>query len=76
MPVWTFLEAYDFSGKTIIPYFTHNGSTGGASSLDTIEKLCPNSTVRSDDALSLWGDRVEGSEEAVKEWLEGLGLTK
>ena len=76
MPVWTFLEAYDFSGKTIIPYFTHNGSTGGASSLDTIEKLCPNSTVRSDDALSLWGDRVEGSEETVKEWLDGLGLTK
>lgn len=76
MPVWTFLEAYDFSGKTIIPYFTHNGSTGGASSLDTIEKLCPNSTVRSDDALSLWGDRVDGSEAEVKEWLDGLGLTK
>ena len=76
MPVWTFLEAYDFSGKTIIPYFTHNGSTGGASSLDTIEKLCPNSTVRSDDALSLWGDRVGESETEVKEWLDGLGLTK
>lgn len=76
MPVWTFLEAYDLSSKTIIPYFTHNGSTGGASSLDTIEKLCPNSTVKSDEVLSLWGDRVEGSEEAVKEWLEGLGLTK
>lgn len=76
MPVWTFLEAYDLSGKTIIPYFTHNGSSGGASSLDTIEKLCPNSTVKSDEVLSLWGDRVEGSEEAVKEWLKGLGLTK
>ena len=76
MPVWTFLEAYDFSGKTIIPYFTHNGSTGGASSLDTIEKLCPNSTVRSDDALSLWGNRVGESETEVKEWLDGLGLTK
>lgn len=76
MPVWTFLEAYDFSGKTIIPYFTHNGSSGGASSLKTIEKLCPDSIVKSDDALSLWGDRVEGSEGTVKEWLSGLGLTK
>lgn len=76
MPVWTFLEAYDLSGKTIIPYFTHNGSSGGASSLDTIEELCPDSTVKSDEALSLWGDRVEGSEEAVKEWLNSLGLMK
>ena len=76
MPVWTFLEAYDFSGKTIFPYFTHIGSTGGAASLSTIEKLCPNSTVRSDDALSLWGNRVDGSEAEVKAWLEGLGLTK
>ena len=76
MPVWTFLEAYDFSGKTIIPYFTHNGSTGGASALSTIEELCPDSTVKSDDALSLWGDRVDGSEAEVKEWLDGLGLTK
>ena len=76
MPVWTFLEAYDFSGKTIIPYFTHNGSSSGASSLKTVAKLCPDSTVRSDDALSLWGDRVEGSEAEVKEWLDKLGLTK
>ncbi len=74
MPVWTFLEAYDLSDKTIIPYFTHNGSTGGAASLSTIENLCPNSVVRSDDALSLWGDRVDGSEDAVKEWLDSLGF--
>ena len=76
MPVWTFLEAYDLSGKTIIPYFTHNGSSNGAASLDTIETLCPDSTVMSDDALSLWGDRVADSADEVKEWLSGLGLTK
>lgn len=76
MPVWTFLEAYDLSGKTIIPYFTHNGSSNGAASLDTIETLCPDSTVMSDDALSLWGDRVADSADEVKEWLNGLGLTK
>ena len=33
MPVWTFLEEYDFSGKTVIPFFTHNGSSSGAGSL-------------------------------------------
>lgn len=76
MPVWTFLEAYDLSGKTIIPYFTHNGSTNGAASLSTIEELCPDSTVMSDDSLSLWGNQVDGSEADVKTWLDGLGLTE
>lgn len=37
MPVWTFLEEYDFSGKTVIPFFTHNGSSSGAGSLGTLE---------------------------------------
>ena len=39
MPVWTFLEGCDLSGKTIIPFFTHNGSSNGAGSLGTIEEL-------------------------------------
>lgn len=76
MPVWTFLEAYDLSGKTIIPYFTHNGSSSGAASVDTIEKLCPNSTVKSDDYLSISGNSVDGSENKVKDWLKEIGLTK
>lgn len=76
MPMWTFLEAYDLSGKTIIPYFTHNGSSGGAGSLDTIEELCPNSTVRSDDALSVAGNSVESAESEVKEWVSKIGLSK
>lgn len=76
MPVWTFLEAYDLSGKTIIPYFTHNGSSSGAASIDTIEKLCPNSTVKSDDYLSISGNSVDGSENKVKDWLKEIGLTK
>ena len=76
MPMWTFLEAYDLSGKTIIPYFTHNGSSSGAGSLNTIKELCPNSTVKSDDALSISGNSVEGSESKVKDWLKEIGLVK
>ena len=29
MPVWSFVEEYDFSGKTVIPFYTHNGSSSG-----------------------------------------------
>lgn len=37
MPVWTFLEEYDLSGKTVITFFSHNGSSNGAGSLETIK---------------------------------------
>jgi flavodoxin len=40
----TFLESYDFSGKTIYPLVTHGGSRF-AGSLDTIKKLCPRATI-------------------------------
>ena len=40
MAVHAFLEAYDFSGKTILPFCTHEGSGMGRSEAD-IQKLCP-----------------------------------
>ena len=73
MPVWTFLEEYDFSGKTVIPFFTHNGSSSGAGSLGTLEKLLPSATVRTGDALSIAGNSVSGAENKVDSWLSGLG---
>lgn len=72
MPVWTFLEEYDLSGKTIIPFFSHNGSSNGANSLDRIEKLANGATVRTDDALSLYGSSVADSEKEVKDWAADL----
>ena len=44
MPVYTFLESYDFSGKKIVPFCTHGGS--GLSSTDQALTLaCPNSQI-------------------------------
>ena len=40
MAVFSFLEAYDFSGKTVVPFCTHEGSGMGHSESD-IRKLCP-----------------------------------
>mgnify|MGYP001711738270 FL=1 len=39
-PVATFLASYDFAGKTIVPFMTHEGSRMGHSEAD-IRKLCP-----------------------------------
>ena len=76
MSMWTFLESYDFSGKTIIPFFSHEGSSNGAGALPTIEKLAEGATVKSDDALSIRGGKVDGSESDVRAWVQGLGYQK
>jgi flavodoxin len=44
MAVFTFLEQYDFTGKTIIPFCTHEGS-GMGHSVGDIKQICPGATV-------------------------------
>ena len=72
MPMYTFLESYDLSGKTVIPFFSHGGSSSGANSLPTLEKLAKGATVRSGDAISILGDKVASSEQDVRSWVRGL----
>ena len=67
-PVWTFLEEYDLSGKTIIPFFSHNGSSGGANSLNRLKELASGADVLTGDALSISCGNVSGSERQVKDW--------
>jgi len=72
MAVFTFLESYDFSGKTIIPYCTHEGS-GLGQSLRDIKKLCPNSRVL--DGLAIKGGSVNRNQNDVSAWLHKLGIS-
>lgn len=64
------------SAKTIIPLFTHNGSSSGASSISTVAKLCPDSTVLTDDYFTYSGNNVDKAESDVDEWLAELGYKK
>jgi flavodoxin len=73
MPLYTFLEEYDFSGKTIIPFTTHGGS-GFSRTIQTISELQPNASVVS-DGLSISRNNVSGSENEVVNWVNGLNLT-
>ena len=73
MPLYTFLESYDFSGKTIIPFCTHAGGRLGRS-VNDIRKLCPESTVR--QGLAISGNVVRSSQNDVTAWLRNLGMTK
>ena len=73
MPLYTFLEEYDFSGKTIIPFTTHGGS-GFSGTIQTISELQPNATVIS-DGLSISRNQVLEAENDVAAWINGFNLS-
>lgn len=71
MPVFTFLEGCDLSGKTIVPFCTHEGSGLGRSVSD-IKKICPRSTVL--DGLAIRGSGVKQAQNEVSAWLREIGM--
>ena len=72
MPLYTFLEEYDFSGKMIIPFTTHGGS-GFSQTISTIEELQPNAEVVQ-DGLSISRNSVPQAQSDVADWVNGLNL--
>ena len=72
MPLYTFLEEYDFSGKTLIPFTTHGGS-GFSRTIQTIQELQPGATVI-EDGLSISRNSVSAAQGDVTEWVAGLNL--
>ncbi len=70
--LYTFLESYDLSGKSIIPFCPHGGS-GFSRTQSTIAELQPEATVR-EDGLTLSRNDVADSAEQVTAWAQGLGL--
>lgn len=72
MPLYSFLEEYDFSGKTIIPFTTYGGS-GFSGTIRTIAEMQPGATVI-EDGLSLSRNSVPDVQRDVEEWVAGLGL--
>ncbi len=71
MAVFTFLEHYDFSGKTILPLCTNEGSGMGASERD-IRRACPGAAVRG--GLPITGSQSANSKPGVQRWLKANGL--
>jgi flavodoxin len=71
MAVFTFLEQYDFAGKTILPYCTHGGSRMGRSEQD-IKKICPGAKVV--NGLDIYSSSVMKSQTAIAEWLKKAGI--
>jgi len=66
MALFTFLEAYDFADKKIMPLCTHEGSGMGRSEGD-IKKLCPKACVGK--GLAVRGSQVKESQAAIVRWV-------
>lgn len=66
MAVFTFLEHFDFSGKTIKPFCTHEGSGMGRSEKD-IKRVCPN--AKAEKGLAIYGSSVSHSKKDFEKWI-------
>lgn len=73
-PIWwyvapaiigTFVESYDFSGKTIIPFATSGGS-GMGRTVEVLKSLCPNANWGKGKMLNRVSDRE------LESWVKGL----
>jgi len=73
MIIYTFMEEYDFTGKTVIPFNTHEGS-GNSGTYSTIKNKLSNANVNT-NGLALQGKTARtdsGKDETIK-WLKELG---
>ena len=68
-PVATFLSSYDFTGKTIVPFMTHEGSRMGRYASD-IKKLCPKAKIL--EGLPVRGSNVKEAKGDVNKWLREI----
>ena len=71
MPIYSFFDEYDFSGKTLIPFCTHGGSRFSQAE-KTIASLEKGATLLKGLAISR--NSVGDAEESVTNWLRRLGF--
>ncbi len=72
MIIYSFLDDYDLSGKTVAPFCTSGGS-GFSGSIDTIKSMEPEADVL-DDGLHIGDSDAGNPDEAVAEWISQIGM--
>ena len=66
MPVFSFLESHDLSGKTVNVFVTHEGS-GFSGTIGTIQELEPDAEVL--EGLAVQGANVTDEEQNIRQWV-------
>lgn len=71
MAILSFLEQYNFTGKTVVPFCTH-GSGGFGSSIKSITDSASKANIL--DGFEVSGSSVESANDDVIKWIDGLNL--
>lgn len=71
MPIYSFLDQYDLSNKTIVPFITHGGS-GLSGTPANIANEEPDAVIT--EGLAINGDDVDDCQDEVNEWLNELNF--
>lgn len=71
MPVLSFLEEYDFSGKTVIPFCAH-GTGGLAESVSDLRAALP-ASAQVGEPIGVYRPEVDGAEPRIDAWLASAG---
>ncbi len=79
MCVYTFIEKHDWTGKTVIPFITHEGSGMGGTDRK-IAAACKGANALTGKGLAIQGkvvqDNQTSAKKSVEHWLNGLGIKK
>lgn len=73
MAVYTFLESYDFTGKTLIPFNT-SSSGGFGRSLSGVTQSAPGAEIL--EGLALTESELDDASSRVSAWISGVGLSQ
>ena len=73
MPLFTFFEQINCSGKTIVPFTTHEGSRFGQSLRD-LQTLCPDAVLL--DGFETRGSRSANAKQNVETWLKTINIVQ
>ena len=71
LPVFSFLESHDLSGKVIAPFITH-GRGGLQNTITDLKALCPDSIFLEEFVIA--GVEIENNKEMISQWLERIGM--
>ena len=71
LPVRSFLDSYDLSGKTIVPFITFGGG-GLMNTITDLKTLAPHATILEEFSVSR--DDVKNSQPEITQWLERTGI--
>lgn len=74
MPVLSFVEEYDFSGKTVVPFCAH-GTGGLSATVRDLKAALPDSAAVL-DSLGVYRADIMEAQPAVQDWLKKLGFVE